>query len=106
MVVQRFQRDETLMRLGEAATFFGIVLQGTVAVRQGDTVAALKYPGDLLGELALFNGGLRSADLVPRLDREYSHTYIHAHGVPIRAHKRVVRTANARVIRAPGDDFG
>eukprot|EP00966_Prymnesium_polylepis_P014068 324570-Prymnesium_polylepis.1 len=30
----------------------------------GDSVAALKYPGDLLGELALFYGGLRSADLV------------------------------------------
>ncbi|KAL1527429.1 hypothetical protein AB1Y20_016095 [Prymnesium parvum] len=64
MVVQRFYREETLLRLGEAGTFFGVVLQGTVAVRQADTVTSLKYPGQLLGELALFNGGLRSADLV------------------------------------------
>ena len=68
MVVQRFGREETLMRLGEAATFFAIVLEGTVAVRLGESVAGLKYPGDLLGEMALFNGGLRSADLMTTSD--------------------------------------
>jgi CRP-like cAMP-binding protein len=59
--LQRFERGELVMKRGEAATFFGVVLQGTLAIDVGDT-KFLKYPGQLVGEMALFNGGLRSAD--------------------------------------------
>ena len=59
--LQRFERGELVMKKGEAATFFGVVLQGTLAIDVGDT-KLLKYPGQLVGEMALFNGGLRSAD--------------------------------------------
>ena len=55
------------MKCGEAATFFGVVLQGTLAIHTGAT-KVLRYPGHLLGEMALFNGGLRNADCMATSD--------------------------------------
>lgn len=67
LTLQRFRRREVVMKTGEAATFFGIVLQGTLAIDVG-IKKLLKYPGHLLGEMALFNGGLRSADCIATSD--------------------------------------
>jgi CRP-like cAMP-binding protein len=72
LTVQRFTRHEKVMRIGEAATFFGVVLQGSLAVYRADVgdkaTPQLKYSGDVLGEFELFHGGLRTADVVATAD--------------------------------------
>ena len=63
MVVQRFARKEVVIQGGEPATYFGVVLQGTLAIVL-DRQPVLKVAGDILGEMAYFLGGVRGADIV------------------------------------------
>ena len=63
MVVQRFARKEGVIQGGEPATYFGVVLQGTLAIVL-DRQPVLKVAGDILGEMAYFLGGVRGADIV------------------------------------------
>ena len=62
--VERSYADgETVMRVGEPGDFMALVLQGTVRVeRPGKTVRLTT--GDIVGEIAVLDGGPRSADVI------------------------------------------
>ena len=75
--VQRVARRDHLVKTGEMSTFFGIVLQGTLALTSsggggggggGGGAAVLRYAGDFFGESELFDGGPRAADAIATAD--------------------------------------
>ena len=59
--VLKFKRDDTIVYQGEPATFFAVVLEGTLApMVNGEPLANMaRGVGELVGELALFSGGHR-----------------------------------------------
>ena len=66
--MRRYERNVVVMRRGEEATGMMIVLQGKLRVsvvsQEGQEVAlGMLGPGDVLGEMALLDGGTRSADV-------------------------------------------
>jgi CRP-like cAMP-binding protein len=65
--VLKFENKESIMKQGEGATFFGILLSGSalITVNLPDK-KKLNFPltkGGVLGEMAYFEGGARSADV-------------------------------------------
>ena len=60
-----FDAGERVVVQGEPATFFGVVLQGslTVTVDDQDVGIPPRGEGELIGEMSLFNGGLRTASM-------------------------------------------
>lgn len=67
-VTRRFARNATVLRKGDEGTGMLIVLQGRLRVgvvtEDGQEVALnVLGPGDLIGEIALLDGGARSADV-------------------------------------------
>jgi CRP-like cAMP-binding protein len=67
MLVSRFQKGDTLLRRAEAATCFGVLLEGELGLRQqadGSGFPRRLHKGALFGERGLFDAGLRAADLV------------------------------------------
>ena len=68
--VLRYKVDETLMYQGEPATFFAVVLAGSVApiVNMQTLHDKARGVGELVGELSLFNGGTRQASMVGTAD--------------------------------------
>ena len=56
-------RDDTIIQRGEEATFCGIVLDGCFEAIVSPTIRVELRRGTLLGEQALFEGGLRNADV-------------------------------------------
>ena len=61
----RFEKGETVIYEGEAATFWAVLLEGSLDVHLGDddTPIASRGVGSVLGEASLFGGGLRNASL-------------------------------------------
>src|SRR5439155_23443281 len=60
-VERGYEDGETIMRVGEPGDFMALMLQGTVRVeRPGKTVRLTT--GDVVGEIAVLDGGPRSAD--------------------------------------------
>ena len=59
--VLEVQPGEEVMRLGEQATFFAVVLHGSFDVTVEGRLAGTLMPGDVVGELPLFNGDVRTA---------------------------------------------
>ena len=64
--VLNFQLDDTVIYQGEPATFFAVVLEGSVApvVNMKTLTEASRGVGSVVGELALFAGGVRQASLI------------------------------------------
>ncbi len=67
--------DETHVRAGTAlineggaATAFFIIRRGTASVRRADHVLAVLRDGDFFGEIALLDGGGRTASVVAETD--------------------------------------
>ena len=57
-----YQHGELVFREGDVADAMYVVAQGTVdIVISGDTVISTRHPGEEFGEMAFFDGGLRSA---------------------------------------------
>ena len=65
-----FRASETILHEGEGASFFGVVLTGTVApMIMGQLKTEFEIsPGELVGEMALFTGGTRGASVVATSD--------------------------------------
>lgn len=55
---------------GEPASFFGVVLKGAVEIldEDGESVGVQRELGSVIGEMALFYGGVRTADAVGAQD--------------------------------------
>jgi hypothetical protein len=72
LTISEFKEGDTLVKAGEEATWVGILLYGVLAAQIMDngrpkTVGEVAK-GRALGEMALFRGGKRGADLVGKTD--------------------------------------
>eukprot|EP00966_Prymnesium_polylepis_P001593 36826-Prymnesium_polylepis.1 len=64
-----FKKGDTVFSQGEPATFYAVLLQGTLKpVAGGQQVGTNRVVGELLGEMALFEGGTRTASLIADAD--------------------------------------
>ncbi len=68
MVVQRIEAGEHVMREGEAADFVAVLLRGALVAAAGERTLGTKAAGDVLGELAPFQGGVRGYDVSATAD--------------------------------------
>jgi len=59
---------DKLITKGEYATFCGIILRGTFTAIVTPTLSVPLRPGDMVGEMSLFEGGERNADIVSGTD--------------------------------------
>lgn len=71
--IQRFRRSDIVMHRGDPATGMVVILQGHVRISvtsaEGrETSLGLLGPGDVVGEMALLDGGERSADVATMED--------------------------------------
>ena len=55
-----FGAGECLLRQGELAAFAGVVVAGTVNIYNDGRLVGHLCKGDLLGEMAMFKGGVSS----------------------------------------------
>jgi CRP/FNR family cyclic AMP-dependent transcriptional regulator len=68
-VLKRFTRGDLIMRRGDPAPGMSVILQGCVRIgvtsTEGqETSLAMLGPGDVVGEMALLDGGERSTDVI------------------------------------------
>lgn len=69
LTVVHFRAGETVLFQGEPATFFGVVLKGSLVPVVGDQVMGRERGvGDVVGEMALFSGGTRNVSIVAAHD--------------------------------------
>ena len=67
--ILRFKENETVLFQGEPATFFGVILRGSLMpVIGGAPVGAARSVGEVIGEMALFSGGTRNVSIVAAQD--------------------------------------
>jgi CRP/FNR family transcriptional regulator, cyclic AMP receptor protein len=64
--VKRFAAGEVIFSEGQPGDVMYIVLEGQVAIEQGQRLLALVGPDEVLGELALIDHGPHSASAVAR----------------------------------------
>ena len=64
MIMMRVDEGEHIVMAGEAASFVGVIAVGSADVCIGDKVVATAEAGMVVGEMAVFRGGVRSADVV------------------------------------------
>jgi CRP-like cAMP-binding protein len=64
LTILRFKERETVLFQGEPATFFGVILKGALAsVVSAERTGQVRGVGEVIGEMALFAGGTRSASM-------------------------------------------
>jgi len=68
-VLRRFTRGDLIMRRGDPAPGMSVILQGCVRIGVTSTegqeiLLAVLGPGDVVGEMALLDGGERSTDVI------------------------------------------
>ena len=68
--VERFVKEQVLMKKGEVGRSLSIILNGSVRVIDENIVITTRSAGDLLGEIALIRSSLRTADVVAISDGE------------------------------------
>ncbi len=61
---RRYERGEAIVREGEAGDELFVILEGKVRVERGSRVVEVLEEGDFFGEVAVLDGGLRSADVI------------------------------------------
>ena len=61
MELANYMQDYSIVRQGDEADSFYVVLEGQARVLIDDRVIATKGPGDYFGEIALLDGGTRTA---------------------------------------------
>jgi CRP/FNR family cyclic AMP-dependent transcriptional regulator len=64
----RFPAGETLARQGENGHEFMVMVEGTARVEIGGRSVATIGPGDFFGEIALLDGGPRTATVIAETD--------------------------------------
>jgi CRP/FNR family transcriptional regulator, cyclic AMP receptor protein len=64
----RFPAGETLARQGENGHEFMVIVEGTARVEIGGQTVATIGPGEFFGEIALLDGGPRTATVVAETD--------------------------------------
>jgi CRP-like cAMP-binding protein len=64
----RYQAGSTIVRVGEPGDDFFVVLEGTASVRRRGLASLPLGPGSYFGEMALIDGGPRSASVVAETD--------------------------------------
>ena len=69
LTILHFRAGETVLFQGQPATFFGVLLQGSLLPVVGDApVGEQRAVGDIIGEMALFSGGTRNVSMVATAD--------------------------------------
>ena len=69
LTILYFKDGETVLFQGEPATFFGVILKGALVPVAGDRpLGPLRTVGEVIGEMALFQGGTRGSSIVARED--------------------------------------
>lgn len=67
-ILRSFKERETIFKQGDAASELFVIQDGTVRIKLGDRLLANLYSGDLFGEMAIIEEGLRSATAVAATD--------------------------------------
>ena len=62
--INRFETGETILQEGEEGTWMGVLLAGRVDVMVNGTAVHTVMPGDIVGEMIIWFGGVRQATLV------------------------------------------
>jgi CRP-like cAMP-binding protein len=65
---RRYPAGTVLAREGDVGAEFMVLVAGTAEVRAGDQVLSTLGPGDFFGEIALLDGGPRTATVVATAD--------------------------------------
>lgn len=69
LTILRIEQGETVMKVGESASFFALLLQGTCMATVNASIGSLLLPrGSWLGEMSYFEHGVRSADVSAEQD--------------------------------------
>lgn len=68
LVVLKFTKGETIIQNGETASFFGVVLKGSLKALINNRKIQDIDKGQLVGEMSLFTGGVRNADIIANTD--------------------------------------
>ncbi|GAA2801898.1 Crp/Fnr family transcriptional regulator [Saccharopolyspora taberi] len=68
-VPRTYEPDETLMREGDEGHAVHVLVSGRVKVRiarseRGEVPSAVRFPGEVLGDIAVYSGGRRTATVV------------------------------------------
>jgi CRP/FNR family transcriptional regulator, cyclic AMP receptor protein len=61
---EEFDEGETLTKEGEPGDAFYVLMQGEARVERGGRKIARLLPGDFFGEIALIDGGARTASVI------------------------------------------
>ena len=61
LTVDRFEGGETILQEGEEGTWMGILLTGELEVVVNGAVVHRMFPGEIVGEMILWFGGVRQA---------------------------------------------
>ncbi len=70
VVSRKYRKGETIVKEGERAVAFYVIVSGKVEVRKGNEVLNELGPGQSFGEMALLDGFPRSASLAAVEDTE------------------------------------
>ena len=65
---ESIRAGQTLFREGDLGDAFFVVIAGDVDIRVGDELVETVGPGGVVGEMAMIDGGARSASAVARTD--------------------------------------
>jgi CRP-like cAMP-binding protein len=69
MTILDFKEKETVLFQGEPASFFAVILQGSLYPAVGDEQKGpARGVGDIIGEMSLFAGGTRNVSIVAARD--------------------------------------
>ena len=68
--VVRLPAGETVMAKGETGRVMYVILSGDIRIRVGDLADEVRSAGDIVGEMALLDEPVRSADAVAETDVE------------------------------------
>jgi CRP-like cAMP-binding protein len=70
VVPRKYAAGETIVKEGDQAVAFYVIVSGKVAITKGDTQINTLGPGEPLGEMALLDGLPRSTNVVALEDTE------------------------------------
>lgn len=70
VVPRRYKKGETIVKEGEQAVAFYVIVKGRVEVKKGDVSLTTFGPGDCFGEMALLDGYPRATNCVAAEDTE------------------------------------
>ena len=82
--VQSFRTGDTIVKKGDTGSAFYVVLSGSAQARKGTRVLTELGQGQFFGEMAVLDGGPRSADVIATGDTKcFSLSFWDFHGIRI-----------------------